>query len=149
MVTTETHPPALGPAPGGVPLDQKFRGVVEAVPQVREFAAAHAPFQQDNAQLCISELATNAIRYSRSGEAGGWIHVTFVSAPGWFRLNLTDQGPSVPGRLPHICDRDQGGDWMAEGRRGLRIVSNFSDAWGIEARAHATTVWAEFRASGP
>lgn len=96
------------------------------------------PLESD-AVTCLSELFTNAIEHSESGNPGG--HVTV-------RAVLTAD------RL-HVAVQDQGGPWrQAEkaasadpGGRGLPIVTALADCWGKTSSEGSRTVW--FTMAGP
>lgn len=79
--------------------------------------------QTDNAVTCVSELATNAILHTRSGQAGGQFAVTLEMLPDWsIVVSVLDEGArTAPGPVR------PGG----ESGRGLAIVEILSDDWGI------------------
>jgi anti-sigma regulatory factor (Ser/Thr protein kinase) len=89
-------------------------------------------------ELVVSELASNAVLHSASGE-GGVFGLTVDAAPGWVRVEIADPGPAAaPVR------RDQEGH--DEYARGLAIVAGFSDKWGQDKDAEGRSVrWAEFQ----
>ncbi|WP_251096480.1 SpoIIE family protein phosphatase [Streptomyces sp. Caat 7-52] len=82
-----------------------------------------------NAELIVSELVTNAVRYG--------------SPPLELRLILdrtltcevSDAGASAP-HLRHARTTDEGG-------RGLFIVAQLAEAWGARYSAEAKTIWTE------
>jgi hypothetical protein len=86
--------------------------------------------------MCVSELCTNAIAHSVSGNGG--VFIVEVSCPrdGIARVAVTDEGgPSIP--APRALDV------MADGGRGLALVAACTSRWG-HADAHpGRTVWAE------
>ncbi|GAA3758024.1 hypothetical protein GCM10022402_40230 [Salinactinospora qingdaonensis] len=78
---------------------------------------------RENLRLCASELATNAVRHSKSGEAGGVFTVLLHLRPTWIGLALHDLGPkagapSVPRVLLRTLD-----DPLSASGRGLAMVS--------------------------
>jgi len=85
----------------------------------------------DDALLCLSELATNAVMHSYSRQPGGSFTV---------RAHLNSRHLRV-----EVCD--QGGPWGAvtyasvdgETGRGLLIVSQLATRWGCEG--HSQTGW--------
>ena len=90
----------------------------------------------DDALLCLSELASNAVVHSRSAQPGGQFTV---------RVRLGGQ------RL-RVAVGDQGGPWHSPGRpstdepngRGLLIVSQVAARWGCAGHSRTGwTVWFE------
>lgn len=89
----------------------------------------------DEVILCASELATNAVRHSRSGQPGG---------------TFTVQVAVFPGTHVQIEVRDEGGAWtpaLAEPDRhhGFDIVGALAADWTIEGDDHSRTVSAVLR----
>ena len=89
----------------------------------------------DDALLCLSELATNAIVHSRSREPGGQFTVRAQRLGNYLRVEV----------------RDQGGPWTSPARtspagldgRGLAIVDRLARAWGHSGDETGWTVWFE------
>lgn len=88
----------------------------------------------DDALVCVSELATNAIVHSHPRQPGGYFTV---------RVHRHGQGLRV-----EVCD--QGGPWHPAGHaaedgengRGLLIVSQLASRWGCDGHSrHGWTVW--------
>lgn len=112
---------------------QEFPAQPRYVREARAFLArilAESPVA-DDAVLCLSELAANAVLHSRSRQPGGsfTVRAQFDSA----RLRV------------EVCDH--GGPWhtatrtSADGQngRGLLIVSQLATRWGCEG--HSQTGW--------
>jgi anti-sigma regulatory factor (Ser/Thr protein kinase) len=78
--------------------------------------------------LVVSELVTNALRHTRSGQPGGTVAVAVAVAGGWdsVTVHVHDLGASG-GQVPR--PRTAAAD--ADGGRGLRIVIAVSAEWGI------------------
>lgn len=95
---------------------QMFPGQPEAVTTVREFIVgelADLGFPAaviENARTAVSELATNAVRYSRSRD--GYFTVWVAADPDRVRVTVIDDGPL---ETPPV-DFERPGGW------GLRIV---------------------------
>ena len=114
--------------------ERRFAAQPAQVGAARRFLAvllAGAPVAAE-AVLCLSELASNAITHSRSGDRGGWFTVRASHAGGLIRVEVEDQGgPWAPG-----------GNADVEGGRGLLIVAELATAWGRSGSGEAGwTVW--------
>lgn len=123
-------------------------GTPSMVPVARAFVRAFLgdhPLARD-AELVVSEYATNAIRHTASGEGGGVMHVTVAMTPRSVRIELTDHGrampgqavsrPSAPAARREAADDDESG-------RGLLIVDSLAARWGHYGVAGGqATAWA-------
>lgn len=113
-------------------------GVPSAVSQarhaVREFLLEHGSPRVDDAELVASELATNAVRHSRSREDGEF-DLRLDLKPGSLRLEVSDQGP--PTRVA------AGAQEPGESGRGLLLVDAIADDWGHEQHQDRAIWWAE------
>jgi serine/threonine-protein kinase RsbW len=115
-------------------------GVFPARPdQVREArklisAALEGCPAADDAILCLSEMATNAILHSDSRKPGGHFTVSAETRGDRLRIEVCDQGG-------HWAQPRPGG--MQYGH-GLHIISQLTQAWGITGDSDTGwTVWAE------
>jgi serine/threonine-protein kinase RsbW len=121
-----------------------FPGEAAAVGLARDFVAGVlGPGWPglDDVLLMVSEIASNAVRHTASGDGGGWFDVT-VSADGYkARVEITDRGSSSEPRIP---DDDGGlGAGVLTGGRGLRIVDALADGWGHGGDELGRVVWFE------
>ncbi len=95
----------------------------------------------DVLELLLSELVTNALEHSASGQGG---HVTVTLAcldSNAIRLAVMDAGPrrGAPTTVPHVNEADPG----LEYGRGLALVERLSRRWGFLGVPGAPlTVWA-------
>lgn len=117
-------------------------GTTESVPAARRWvrrALSGSP-RQDDLELIASELVTNAIRHSRSGQAGGMLTVVIWCRHRWARLEVVDMGSA--GTSPR---RQAGGsDLATECGRGLAIVSALAHICGHSIRSSGELVaWAD------
>jgi anti-sigma regulatory factor (Ser/Thr protein kinase) len=109
------------------------RSVLEA------FDAAGLTTEQAlDAALIASELVGNAVRHAAPLPSGQLAVSWLVDSDG-YEISVTDGG--VPGATRSAISARQAGGRDADGR-GLRIVAELSDDWGVAAQAGATTVWA-------
>ena len=83
------------------------------------------------AALLVSELASNALLHARTG-----FTVVLETRPGGaLRVEVADGSRGVPRA------RRYGGE--ATTGRGLHLVEELADSWGVERSADGKTVWAE------
>jgi anti-sigma regulatory factor (Ser/Thr protein kinase) len=105
---------------------------------VRETLGSRHPALEKVA-LGVSELATNAIVHTPSGD-GGQIIIGLSAYGEVVRAEVTNDGTT--GSRPRVRR-----DVHAESGRGILIVDALADAWGVTEHSGRTTVWAEFRAT--
>lgn len=117
-----------------------FPGTKEQVREARRFVRAHLPDYPD-AELITSELATNAVEHTRTGEPGGTF--TALIRPrldGTAYLAIEDQGGPAEFGVP-TPER--------EGGRGIHLVAALTTVWGVKDDAAGRTVWAELPPPAP
>jgi anti-sigma regulatory factor (Ser/Thr protein kinase) len=109
-----------------------------SAPQARRWVHSLLPWLQPgtvyDVDVLVSELVGNAILHTNQA---GVIHVDVTHNDDVLRVEVTDNGS---------------GDWGPtaghEGGRGLAIVEQLSDGWGITHGKDATTVGFEFKTAG-
>ncbi|MFF3709947.1 ATP-binding protein [Streptomyces phaeochromogenes] len=86
----------------------------------------------EEAELAVTELATNVIKHVGEGAAA-----TLVLEPrqGRLRVELHDKSHAVPARSSASCDAECG--------RGLHLLAAMSLEWGILLTATGKAVWCE------
>ncbi|WP_116246862.1 ATP-binding protein [Nocardiopsis sp. FIRDI 009] len=87
-------------------------------------------------ELILSELATNAVAHSHSGDPGGTLAVRLKVYPDRVRVEVRDAGP-LTGRTP----TRRTPPLTAQHGRGLLLVDAFSRKWG--RLPVGTGMWAE------
>ncbi len=97
---------------------------------------AHWCGDLDGAVLSVSELVTNAICHT-----GAVRRVEVTADERLLHVETADEGAGRPEPL------DVGPD--ATSGRGLSIVAEISDAWGVRASSHGKVVWFEMAAGRP
>ena len=110
------------------------------------FDAAGLPAEQAlDAALVASELVGNAVRHAGPLPSGQLAVSWSVDSDG-YQISVTDGGAATaaPGDAHPEVSARQAGAHDLDGR-GLRIVAELCDDWGVSARAGATTVWARAR----
>lgn len=109
--------------------------VPEAVAAARRFVERSLPLDADvelreDAELVVSELATNAVRHASSA----------------FRLSVRQDGPGLRVAVEDAdvrSPREQKPGPDERGGRGVGIVGKLSTRWGYEVREAGKVVWAE------
>ena len=94
------------------------------------------------AVLLVSELVTNSMRHSNSRLPGGTITITVTGSPASARVEVRDAGGVS---VPVVTDADA----LAEGGRGLRLVSDLAARWGYLREPDGLVTWFEVRAEPP
>ncbi|NEB95905.1 ATP-binding protein [Streptomyces bauhiniae] len=123
----------------------RFNRAAASVGKARAFVRAALPAAQfreriDDITLCVSELATNAVRH---GSPAGHLFLVRVSVnESLLRIEVHDAGESRPVlRVP--ADDDLTG-------RGLVLVDSLADDWGTGPRdGLGKVVWVEFKVPEP
>jgi serine/threonine-protein kinase RsbW len=135
---------AAFPLPRGIRSDpdlwlRVFAGEPRRVPEAREFVAralVGCP-ARETLLTCVSELASNAIAHTASGQGGLFTVEVIRPASGVALVAVTDAGSP---REPSVRDADE----LAEGGRGLALVTALASSWGHHrALGGGRTVWAQ------
>src|SRR5262250_2792613 len=113
MLQPSAAPPAV--RPWQVTTARAFPATADQVSAARRFLIALIDGfpAADDALLCLSELATNAIQHSHSARPGGQFTVRATRAPGLVRVEVEDDGGPWH---PQPSHHDHGG-------RGLAILT--------------------------
>lgn len=88
----------------------------------------------DEAVLLCSELVTNAVLHSDSGQPGGTVTVVVLGLPGAVRVEVVDNGSvrSAPVVKDEVYEPDG---------HGLFLVEQLAENWGYTRDEVGTTVW--------
>jgi hypothetical protein len=90
--------------------------------------------------LFTSELATNTIAHTRSGDPGGRFTIEVTWTPQAARVAVGDQGSDeIPASTASPGEQDA----YVENGRGLLLVDAMSAAWGMVGDADARWLWAD------
>jgi anti-sigma regulatory factor (Ser/Thr protein kinase) len=117
-----------------------FARSARSVGKARDFVAAavRAGDRADDIRVCVSELATNALRHT---PAGHLFLVRVLAQEHLVHVEVHDAGDGEP----HVCspaDTDDRG-------RGLLLVAALADDWGTADRnGPGKVVWAAFKVPG-
>jgi hypothetical protein len=99
----------------------------------------------DDAALCVSELAGNAVLHSGTT----FMEIVLQTLQRGVRISVEDDGPTpaaaVLPRQPFAFDDDAGSELNDEPTtgRGLAIVSILASSWGVELTPVGKRIWAE------
>lgn len=91
----------------------------------------------DDVQLCVSELATNAVLHGVPPGRGFALHLALHPTDGVLRVEVHDSGPGGVRARDHASPD-------AEHGRGLLLVTALADKWGVGERKPGKVVWCEF-----
>ncbi len=114
-----------------------FPADASSVPAAREFVLEYLPVRdpmlRDQVALMVSELVTNAIVYGSTD-----FEVAVAVAGEELRIEVADGGAQRPAMRPMPKPTEAHG-------RGLRIVKELSDRWGVDTAAErpGKRVWFE------
>ncbi|MFC5831027.1 ATP-binding protein [Nonomuraea insulae] len=130
-------------SPGGLIWRRTFAGTPGQIPEARRFARyllTDSP-HQDDAELIVSELATNALRHTSSGRPGGTFIVEISRTITTATIAVYDCGW---GGVPRFGIPQR---TSARHRRGLAIVEATAHRTGYEGDdATGHKVWAQLQA---
>jgi anti-sigma regulatory factor (Ser/Thr protein kinase) len=124
-------------------LSRLFEGRTESIRDARAFARAFIAERVpddlvETAELVVSELCTNAVEHTASGDTGGHFILELEIHTGRVRVSVVDLGAQT---RPAVNDAQADDD--AESGRGLLIVDAVSKEWGTELAGVGSRVWAD------
>jgi serine/threonine-protein kinase RsbW len=94
----------------------------------------------DEAVLLVSELTTNALEHTATGDAGSF-QVTVYQGEVALLIAVKDDGSD---KIPFPSPADT----LAEDGRGLGLVELIASRWGLCSDQHGRTIWFELRWNG-
>jgi anti-sigma regulatory factor (Ser/Thr protein kinase) len=119
------------------PRARRFPGRPEHIHTARRFVAAALaawPATQEAAQLLVSEVVTNAILHSASGDQGGSLEVRYALDDHEVYVEVLDAGGAAhPSRHAEHLEGVSG--------RGLALVEALASSWGVHDHQVGHTVW--------
>jgi serine/threonine-protein kinase RsbW len=122
------------------PLQRTFPGRADQIARAREFTKrVLGPCAMiDEAVLLVSELATNALEHTSTGD-GGQFRVTICRNGISLLIGVSDNGSAkIPESGPLDAESETG--------RGLGLVELIAERWGYCGDRHGLTVWFELQA---
>ena len=121
------------------PKRRAFPGRADQIAKARDFTRrvlVSCPVL-DEAVLLVSELATNALEHTATGNGGHFDVIIYRDAT-LLIIAVTDEGSD---KAPATRPVDQ----LAEDGRGLGLVDLITDRWGYCGNERGRTVWLELR----
>lgn len=120
--------------PEALTVELTLAGVTASIPEARRFARATLQSWElhlvvDAAALIVSELATNAVLHARSS----FTVRLALDGQGKLLVEVVDGSVRPPQAKPHGAGATTG--------RGLSIVEELADEWGVEPRPDGKAVW--------
>lgn len=117
-----------------------YRRERKSIPAARAFTAWalrdwRATERLDDALLCVSELATNALLHGVPPGRGFRLHIG-MCAHGVIRIEVEDSGDGMVAANDPRPEEEHG--------RGLLLVAALADKWGTGVRDPGKSVWCEF-----
>ncbi|MFJ6913265.1 ATP-binding protein [Streptomyces sp. NPDC101133] len=123
------------------PRERLYRRERRSVPAARAFARETLADwgvrgRADDVVLCVSELATNALLHGVPPGRGFLLRLWLLPCGDGVRVEVHDSGDGVPAVPLESGGSDEGG-------RGLLLVSELADKWGVTEREPGKVVWFE------
>ena len=87
--------------------------------------------------LLVSELVTNSVMHSRSGEPGGSVTVALCEGPAGVLIQVCDNGGTSEPRVSAMPLPGNG----AEHGYGLLLVDALADRWGTISSPEGRVTW--------
>jgi serine/threonine-protein kinase RsbW len=123
------------------PKRRCFPGRADQIARARDFTRrvlGPCPLL-DEAVLLVSELATNALEHTKTGD-GGQFEVTIYRCGTSLLIGVSDNGSDkTPKPGPFDLESETG--------RGLEVVELIAERWGYCGDQHGCTVWFELTES--
>lgn len=115
------------PHHAGIVIGHQSSGVAQARRWAVK-ATRSTPSRSQDVALAASELVTNALRHTRSGDKGGRVVVELLTTAGQYTLRVTDDGPrpGEEGAYPRLCEDP---DPERVGGMGLHLVAALATDW--------------------
>jgi serine/threonine-protein kinase RsbW len=132
-------------APAILRRARDFPGQADQVRAARRWIADLLPECDPLADvlLLVSELCTNAVVHTRSGEAGGRFGLAVEWSRESVRVVVEDQGSPTAPTIGERTGDPARADEADESGRGLRLVDRLASDWGTASRPGRRWVWAD------
>jgi anti-sigma regulatory factor (Ser/Thr protein kinase) len=141
-----TAPDLAMAAPVRAPVLRVLPGTPQAVGDARRIARQLLGTEHpatETAMLLLSELVTNSVMHSRSGEPGGSVTIALCSGPAGILIQVRDDGgPSEPRVSAVAADG-------AEHGYGLLLVDVLAERWGTISSPDGRITWCRVTGGTP
>ena len=130
--------PSTNPSRVRAPLLRVLPGLPESASAARELARevlGDGNPATETAMLLISELVTNSVLHSKSGEPGGSVTVALCRGPAGILIQVCDGGGSSE---PRVSAKPGNG---ADHGYGLLLVDALADRWGTISSPEGRVTW--------
>jgi anti-sigma regulatory factor (Ser/Thr protein kinase) len=138
-------PDLATPVPVRAPMLRVLPGTPQSVGAARLIARQLLGDEHpatETAVLLLSELVTNSVMHSKSGEPGGSVTVALCSGPAGILIQVRDDGgPSEPRVAPLTADG-------AEHGYGLLLVDVLAERWGTISSPEGRITWCRVSEDG-
>lgn len=135
---TTTTAAATAPAQVRAPVLAVLPGTPQSVSAARQIARELLGDEHpatETAMLLVSELVTNSVMHSRSGEPGGRVTVVLCTGPAGILIQVSDAGgPSEP-QVSAITSEG------SEHGYGLLLVDALAERWGSICSPEGRVTW--------
>jgi anti-sigma regulatory factor (Ser/Thr protein kinase) len=91
---------------------------------------------QQDASLLVTELVTNSVLHAQSA-----FHVVATVADGVLEVGVTDHAPQLPRLITQLGVGTQPEPYTAMGGRGIALVDELAEDWGVVALDDGKQVW--------
>ena len=136
------------PVTTGTPLPLGSSVAIHGLPEMaavaRRWVQQHSGRPNDEGEvlaLLTTEVFTDAVRHSRSGDPGGQVIVTVTKTGRTTQVKITDDGPRQASTGPHLKRIPMQADEGDHGGFGLCLVTSLATRWGVLHEDEHTTVW--------
>lgn len=138
---TTTMTAGAGDLLGRLSLLAAHRSVPAARAFTRSITTVHGlAHVRDDAEICVSELVTNAVRHA-AAEPLAELRLLLIRSGSRLRIEVHDPSPMAP--------RGQHADLMEETGRGWFLVAAIADRLGTDLTPYGKSVWCEVAAWPP
>lgn len=128
-------------------IERSFKPIPQSVCQARSFVTLAIGCHVDAAvcddvQICVSELASNVLRHCNPKEGEFTVRVS-LDSQGSVRMEVHDRDSDTHSIETRIRDMD----FYSTHGRGMFIIEQLSEDWGVETTPNGKVIWTQFSAA--